>query len=94
MAERATKASWLPLVTASLGVFIAANDAAQLPVGAPAIAMDLGTNVGGLQAAIAIQSLVAAPLYVAGGKLGDRFAKKRTFLAGMVLYAIGSLVRR
>lgn len=90
MAEK-TRTSWLPLAAVSIGIFLVANDGVQLPVGAPAIAADLGTNVGGIQAAIAIQSLVAAPLYIAGAKLGDRFGKKTIFLAGMILYGIGSL---
>lgn len=85
------RAGWTMVTAVSISVFVIATDQVMLPVGAPAIAGELGTTVGGIQAAIAIVSLVAAPLYIAGGRLGDRLGKKRVLLVGLVFYAIGAL---
>jgi MFS family permease len=66
-------------------------DAVMLPIGASAIAAELNTNMGLVQAAIALVSLVAAPLYITGGKLGEIHGKKRAFTLGLVLYGVGVL---
>lgn len=92
MADVSTpRVGWTVVIAVSISVFVIATDQVMLPVGAPAIAGELGTTVGGIQAAIAFVSLVAAPLYIAGGRLGDKLGKKRVLLVGLVFYAIGAL---
>ena len=91
-ATAAAKTSWIPAIAVAIGMFLVAMDQMMMPVGAQAIAEDLKTNVGGVQAAIALVSLVAAPLYITGGKLGDKLGKKAIFIAGMVFYGVGSLI--
>jgi MFS family permease len=66
-------------------------DQVMMPIATSAIVADLKTNVGMVQAALSLVSLVAAPLYVTGGKLGDIQGKKRMFVVGLVLYTIGVL---
>jgi len=51
----------------------------------------LDTNVSGVQGAIALYALVMAAFILPGGKLGDIWGKKNTFLAGLVLFAVGVL---
>jgi len=52
---------------------------------------DLDTTVSGVQAAITIYALVMASFMLLGGKLGDIYGMKKTFIVGMVFYGIGTL---
>jgi MFS family permease len=53
---------------------------------------DLDTTVQGIQVAITIFLLVMAALMIPGGKLTDRWGRKRCFTVGLVVYAIGALL--
>ena len=46
----------------------------------------------GVQVAITIFLLVMAALMIPGGKLTDRYGRKRCFIAGLVLYGIGAVI--
>src|SRR3954453_14393092 len=56
------------------------------------ISEDLDTTVQGVQTAITIFLLVMAALMIPGGKLTDRYGRKRCFIAGLILYGIGALI--
>ncbi|MGW7259795.1 MFS transporter [Streptomyces sp. NPDC054834] len=56
------------------------------------ISKDLDTTVQGVQVAITVFLLVMAALMIPGGKLTDRYGRKRCFLTGLVVYAIGALL--
>jgi MFS family permease len=56
------------------------------------ISDDLDTTVQGVQIAITIFLLVMAALMIPGGKLTDRYGRKRCFIAGLVVYGIGALL--
>src|SRR5712671_2818583 len=53
---------------------------------------DLDTTVQGVQVAITLFLLVMAALMIPGGKLTDRWGRKRCFTIGLVIYGIGALV--
>jgi MFS family permease len=53
---------------------------------------DLDTTVQGIQIAITIFLLVMAALMIPGGKLTDLYGRKRCFMIGLVVYAIGALL--
>ncbi|MCX4695695.1 MFS transporter [Streptomyces sp. NBC_01408] len=53
---------------------------------------DLDTTVQGVQVAITIFLLVMAALMIPGGKLTDRYGRKRCFLAGLTVYGVGALL--
>lgn len=46
----------------------------------------------GVQVAITIFLLVMAALMIPGGKLTDKWGRKRCFSAGLALYGIGALM--
>jgi len=48
--------------------------------------------VQGVQIAITIFLLVMAALMIPGGKLTDRYGRKRCFIAGLVVYGIGAVL--
>ena len=56
------------------------------------ISNDLDTTVEGVQTAITIFLLVMAALMIPGGKLTDRWGRKRCFMAGLIVYGIGALI--
>lgn len=56
------------------------------------ISADLNTSVHGVQTAITVFLLVMAALMIPGGKLADRYGRKRCFTAGLAVYGIGALL--
>jgi MFS family permease len=56
-----------------------------------AVVRALDTTVSGVQAAVAIEALVSAAFILIGSKLGDLFGRKRAYVAGLILYALGAL---
>lgn len=56
------------------------------------ISVDLDTTVQGVQVAITVFLLVMAAVMIPGGKLTERYGRKRCFLAGLLLYGIGALL--
>jgi MFS family permease len=85
------KAGWGAAIAATLFIFSLATDQVMMPIATSAIVAELQTDTGMIQLAIALVSLVAAPLYIAGGKLGDINGKKKMFMLGLVLWGIGPL---
>jgi MFS family permease len=53
---------------------------------------DLNTSVQGIQVAITIFLLVMAALMIPGGKLTDKYGRKRLFMLGLIVYAIGAVL--
>jgi MFS family permease len=72
-------------------MFSLATDQVMMPIATSAVVAELQTDTGMIQLAIALVSLVAAPLYITGSKIGDINGKKRIFMIGLVLWGIGPL---
>lgn len=83
---------WLPMVVLSMALMIIIIDTTVLNVSLKSIVTDLHTNLQGLQWVITGYSLTLAALTVTGGRLGDLFGRKRMFMLGAVIFAIGSFV--
>jgi MFS family permease len=56
------------------------------------ISEDLDTTVQGVQVAITLFLLVMAALMIPGGKLTDRWGRKRCFTLGLTVYGVGALM--
>src|SRR5437762_11333805 len=56
------------------------------------ISEDLHTTVQGVQIAITVFLLVMAALMIPGGKLTDRWGRKRCFTIGLAVYGVGALM--
>ena len=56
------------------------------------ISNDLDTTVQGVQTVITLFLLVMAALMITGGKLTERYGRKRCFIAGLVVYGIGAVL--
>ncbi|HEU0019485.1 MAG TPA: MFS transporter [Thermoleophilaceae bacterium] len=77
------------LLAAAMFVFVI--DTSLMNVSIYAVVQDLDTTVSGVQAAVAIEALVSAAFILIGSKLGDLFGRKRAYVSGLVLYALGAL---
>ncbi|MFF7883577.1 MFS transporter [Streptomyces sp. NPDC020794] len=80
------------LAALALAQFICSFAGSNMNVMINDISEDLDTTVQGVQVAITIFLLVMAALMIPGGKLTDRYGRKRCFLTGLVVYAIGALL--
>ena len=88
-AAAAPQAVLLPLVLAQ---FVCSFAGSSLNVAISSIATDLGTTVSGVQTAITLFTLTMAALMIPCSKLTDIFGRKRLFVLGLAVYAIGALV--
>jgi MFS family permease len=91
-AEPPARALRQMLVPLALAQFICSFAGSNMNVMINDISQDLDTTVQGVQIAITIFLLVMAALMIPGGKLTDRYGRKRCFLAGLILYGIGALL--
>jgi MFS family permease len=80
------------LVPLALAQFICSFAGTNMNVMINDISKDLDTTVQGVQVAITIFLLVMAALMIPGGKLTDRYGRKRCFRAGLVLYGVGAVM--
>lgn len=82
---------------AILGVMLAAEvmdmlDATIVNVAGPSLEASLGTNALGLQWVIGGYALALGAGLILGGRLGDRFGRRRMFLLGLTAFTIASLL--
>ena len=70
--------------------FLMVLDTAVMNVSISQLVEDFDTTVTTIQTAITLYALVMAALMITGGKLGDRWGRKRAFGIGMAIYAVGS----
>ena len=80
------------LVPLALAQFICSFAGSNMNVMINDISEDLDTTVQGVQTAITVFLLVMAALMIPGGKLTDRWGRKRCFLLGLTLYGVGALI--
>src|SRR6188472_3907293 len=80
------------LVPLALAQFICSFAGSNMNVMINDISDDLGTSVKGVQTAITLFLLVMAALMIPGGKLSDRWGRKRCFNVGLVVYGVGAVI--
>src|SRR6266498_689736 len=80
------------LLPLALAQFICSFAGSNMNVMINDISEDLDTTVQGVQVAITIFLLVMAALMIPGGKLTDRYGRKRCLNVGLAVYGIGALM--
>ena len=85
------RAAGITLMTLAAGQFVMTLDSSVMNVSIATVAADVGTDVTGIQTAITLYTLVMASLMITGGKIGAILGRKKAFLIGCVIYAVGSL---
>jgi EmrB/QacA subfamily drug resistance transporter len=83
---------WWTLAGACAGLFVLMLDSTVVALALPEIRHDVDASAEGLQWVMNGYLLTIAVLVVTAGRLGDMFGRKRVFLVGMVVFALGSVV--
>jgi EmrB/QacA subfamily drug resistance transporter len=83
---------WGSLGVLSLALAIIVIDTTLLNVSLSTLIKDLNTDIQKLQWVITAYALMLAAFTITGGRLGDIFGRKKMFMLGAIIFAIGSLV--
>src|ERR671927_1907961 len=85
-----TVAGWT-LIPLALAQFICSFAGSNMNVMINDMSKDLNTTVQGIQLAITLFLLVMAAFMIPGGKLTDRYGRKRCLTVGLGVYGAGGL---
>jgi EmrB/QacA subfamily drug resistance transporter len=78
------------LLIVSVGLFMVVLDNLIVSVALPSIHRDLGASIQSLEWTVNAYVLAYAVLLLTGAALGDRFGRKRMFIAGIALFTLAS----
>lgn len=82
----------LTLFATALGSALAFLDTTVVIVALPAMDDDIGLGLSGQQWVYLAYALSLSAFYLIGGAIGDRVGLRRTFIVGVVLFAVASLL--
>ena len=83
---------WGSLVVMSLALAIIVIDTTLLNVSLKNIILDLHTDIQHLQWVITAYALMLSAFTITGGRMGDIFGRKKMFMLGAIIFAIGSML--
>ncbi|MFE7929685.1 MFS transporter [Streptomyces sp. NPDC057456] len=92
MPELSPRRRLLVLAICCMSLLIVSLDVTVLNVALPAMQRDLHASTAGLQWTIDAYTLVLAVLLMLAGSTADRIGRKKVFMAGLVVFTIGSLL--
>ncbi|KUN72739.1 MFS transporter [Streptomyces canus] len=90
MPELSQRRRMLVLAICCMSLLIVSLDTTALNVALPAMQRGLDASTAGLQWTIDAYTLVLASLLMLAGSTGDRIGRKRVFMAGLIVFTIGS----
>ncbi|MGJ6969628.1 MFS transporter [Streptosporangium sp. G11] len=85
------KSRWWPLAAICLGTFMLLLDVTIVTVALPDMATDLHASFTDLQWVLDVYALVLAALLLGSGSVADIVGRRRAYVAGLALFALGSL---
>jgi EmrB/QacA subfamily drug resistance transporter len=83
---------WFALALLCVTQFVVVLDIAVVNVALPSIQTDLGFSQENLQWVISAYSLVFGGFLLLGGRLADILGRRGVFMAGLVIFSVGSLL--
>ncbi len=89
---KSSSVSWGPLVVLCIAFFILVFDTTAMTVAINDLVIDLDTDIGTIQAIMAIYTLVMASTMLMGAKLGDMYGRKKVFIVGVSVYGVGTMM--
>ncbi|MEV6835451.1 MFS transporter [Streptomyces sp. NPDC051133] len=92
MPELSHRRRLLVLAICCMSLLIVSLDNTVLNVALPAMQRDLHASTSGLQWTIDAYTLVLASLLMLAGSTADRIGRKKVFMAGLVVFSVGSLL--
>src|SRR5689334_5029865 len=90
MPELSHRRRMLVLAICCMSLLIVSLDVTILNVALPSMQRELHASVAGMQWTIDAYTLVLASLLMLAGSTADRIGRKRVFMAGLVVFTIGS----
>jgi EmrB/QacA subfamily drug resistance transporter len=87
---QATRRRGWTLAIVSIGLFMVVLDNLVVTVALPSIHRSLGASIQSLEWTVNAYTLAYAVLLMTGAALGDRFGRKRMFMAGISLFTLSS----
>ncbi|MEU4424933.1 MFS transporter [Actinoplanes sp. NPDC024001] len=82
---------WLTLIAVAFGLFMVGLDGSVVSIANPEIGRDLGATTAELQWVTNSYLLALAAALILGGKLGDRFGRRRYYLIGVAGFTVASV---
>ena len=82
--------AWLVLVTVLPGMFMNVFDFFAVNVATPVLHRNLGSGAPALELIVGGYGLTFSLGLVTGGRLGDRYGRRRVFFAGMAAFTVAS----
>ncbi|MFC8670940.1 MFS transporter [Streptomyces sp. NPDC057199] len=92
MPELSHRRRMLVLAICCMSLLIVSLDVTILNVALPAMQKDLDASLAGMQWTIDAYTLVLAALLMLAGSTADRIGRKKVFMAGLVVFTIGSVL--
>ncbi|WP_307163210.1 MFS transporter [Streptomyces rishiriensis] len=92
MPELSPRRRLLVLAICCMSLLIVSLDVTVLNVALPSMQSDLHASTAGLQWTIDAYTLVLAVLLMLAGSTADRIGRKKVFMAGLVVFTLGSLL--
>jgi len=83
---------WMVVVILGAAQFVMVLDGTVMNVAISTVVDDLETTVAAMQAAITFYTLTMASAMLLGAKIGDVLGRRRAFVIGSCIYALGSLI--
>lgn len=83
---------WMVAIVLAFAQFVMVLDSTVMNVSISTVVKDLDTTVAAMQTSITFYTLTMASLMLLGAKLGDIWGRKKAFVIGSIIYAIGSLI--
>ncbi|MER7112417.1 MFS transporter [Streptomyces sp. NPDC000229] len=92
MPELTHRRRLLVLAICCMSLLIVSLDNTVLNVALPSMRRELGADVAGMQWTVDAYTLVLACLLMLSGSTADRIGRRKVFMAGLVLFTLGSLL--
>ncbi|WP_151481341.1 MFS transporter [Streptomyces albicerus] len=92
MPELSPRRRMLVLAICCMSLLIVSLDNTVLNVALPSMQKDLHASLAGLQWTIDAYTLVLAALLMLAGSTADRIGRRRVFMAGLVVFTVGSVL--
>lgn len=91
-AAEVPRSAWLALGVTTLVFFLVVIDVSAVNVAFPSIARDLDTSTATLSWILSGYNITLAALVLLSGRLADSLGRKRVFLPGVTVFAVGSVL--
>ena len=91
MTESRQGQKWWVMAAVALGVFLSTIDGSIVNLALPVLAREFGAAFAAVQWVVLAYSFTIVALMLIATRLGDRYGKKRVYLAGFVVFTLGSL---